>query len=50
MPKKNRKRVQTTLDQSLLKKAKILAVKQDVNLNDIIEAALEQYLKLNKAY
>lgn len=49
MPKKvKRKQVTTTIDEALLKKAKILALKNDKNLNDLIEEALDLLLKTKK--
>lgn len=40
-----RKSFQTTIEKELIEKLKIEAVKQSVNVNDILEKLIEMYLK-----
>lgn len=40
-----RKKFNTTLREDLIKKMKILAVQKDVNVNDLLEQAIEAFLK-----
>jgi hypothetical protein len=40
-----RKKLTTTVKEDLIKKIKILAVHHDVNVNDLLEEALEDLLK-----
>lgn len=40
-----KKRLSTNIDEELLKKAKIKAVEENINLNDLIEKLLRNYLK-----
>lgn len=49
MSRKNRKRLTTTIEEKLLKRAKLQAVQEDIDLNDLIEKALAAYLKKIKA-
>jgi predicted HicB family RNase H-like nuclease len=44
-----RKRLSTTIDEKLLKRAKLHAVKNDIDLNKVIEAALKKYLDDKKS-
>lgn len=43
-----RERLHTTIDKALKKRATLYAVSTDQNLNDVIEAALKQFLKNKK--
>ena len=40
-----KKKYTTTIDEELLKKAKIKAIEENVNLNDLIERLLREYLR-----
>ena len=40
-----KKKYTTTIEEELLKKAKIKAIEENVNLNDLIERLLKDYLK-----
>ena len=40
-----KKKYTTTIDEELLKKAKIKAIEENINLNDLIERLLKDYLK-----
>ena len=40
-----RKKFNTTLREDLIKKMKILAVQKDVNVNDLLEQAIQDLLK-----
>lgn len=40
-----RKKLTTAIDEQLLKKAKIKAIEMNINLNDLIELLLKDYLK-----
>ena len=42
---KKRKKFNTTLRADLIKKLKILAAESDVNVNDLLEDAIEAFLK-----
>jgi hypothetical protein len=45
----NKKRIQfnTPIDESLLKRLKILAIEKNSRLNDLLEQAIEDFLKKN---
>lgn len=45
MKKKKKVKFTTTIDEQLLKEIKIKAVKEDKNVNDIIEELIRKYLK-----
>ena len=40
-----RKKFTTTLQEDLIKRMKVLAVELDVNVNDLLEEAIETFLK-----
>jgi hypothetical protein len=40
-----RKKFTTTLQENLIKRMKVLAVELDVNVNDLLEEAIETFLK-----
>ena len=40
-----KKKYTTTIEEELLKKAKIKAIEENINLNDLIERLLKDYLK-----
>ena len=42
---KLKKKYTSNIDEELLKKAKIKAIEENVNLNDLIERLLKDYLK-----
>ncbi len=45
MEKKEKVRFTTTIDEELLKKIKIKAIKEGRNVNEIMEELFEEYLK-----
>lgn len=45
MTKNNRTRFQTTLNATLIKKLKMVALEQDKNVNDILDDLIANYLK-----
>lgn len=45
MEKKKKVKFTTNIDEELLKKIKVLAIKQGKNVNEIIEKLLREYVK-----
>ncbi|MCK8828130.1 ribbon-helix-helix domain-containing protein [Natroniella acetigena] len=41
----SKKNIHTTVDKELVKEAKIMAIKLDINLNELIEEGLEMVLE-----
>lgn len=50
MEKKKRVKFTTNIDEGLLKKAKVRAIEEGKNVNEIIEELLRKYLDMEASY